>query len=109
MSFPDESDGVLQSDAADEYRYERAPNERPSVAVVTAVATAAGRPVTPGRDGGDDGSPPLSPLYDHLDPDALDTFVTAGDDRGSDRSVTFHYDGYRVCVGDGAVTVTPAD
>lgn len=93
--------------AGDEYRYERAPGERPSEAVVAAVADAAGRPVVP-RGGADseDGADALSPLYEQLDPDALDALV-ASDDRTTDCTVTFTYGDYTVTVRERSVTVIP--
>lgn len=59
--------------------------------ILRAVSERRGRPVTE-----------LPPLYDVVDPDALDTLASSGH-----CSVTFDYAGLRVHVGpDGAVDVT---
>lgn len=105
MSRPDEPDSFSANGAA-EYRYERAPDERPSDAVITALADSTGRPAVP-RDAS--GDPPLSPLYEYLDPDALDAVMAGEDGTEDDRSVTFHYDGYVVTVRTRTVTISPAE
>ena len=77
------------------------PEHRPSMRVVDAVATRAG--VDPAS---------LSPpLYDAIDPDALDALVES-DPKGrqSPPTVRFHYAGYAVTVdGDGTVDVSSTD
>lgn len=74
------------------------PADRPSEAIVTTVASVTGEePVE------------LSPLYDAVEPDALDAlFEHAGrtDDPGS-QTLTFAYVGYQISVsGDGTIEVT---
>ena len=44
----------------------------------------------------------LRPLYEVIDPEMLDVFVTAAGSRNSDAEVSFTYHGYRV-------TVTPSE
>ena len=90
----------------DEYRYEIAPDESPSEAVVAAVVEATGRPATP-LDPADSesGSDPLPPLFETVDPDALDSLAASEDDRGN-CLVTFTYAGCTVSVDARAVTVS---
>lgn len=110
MSTPDGSNVDVEGATRNEYRYERAPDERPSEAVVTAVGEAAGRPVVPHEDAGsEDGADALSPLYEKLDPDALDAFVMTDNDQGIDRSVSFTYEDHAVTVQERVVTVTPVE
>lgn len=90
------------------YCYERTPDERPSEAVVTAVADASGKPAVPGRSP-DGTAAALQPLYDVIDPDALDSFVSAANSRGSDCSVQFTYGGCFVTVTPRTVRVTTTD
>jgi len=87
---------------------ERAPDERPSEAVVAAVAEASGKAAVPGRsqDGAADALPPL---YEAIDPEALDTLVSAAETRGADCSVQFSYGGYSVTVMPRTIRVTTAD
>lgn len=72
--------------------------DRPSVAVVDAVAATTGRTTTD-----------LPSLHDALDPDALDDFLTArGDAPYAHRSVSFTYAGVEVAVeSDGSIEVHP--
>ena len=81
-----------------------AAGESVSRAVVRAVSCVSGRSsIVTG-----DGTAPLDPLYEAVDPDALDAmFRDAGDDAGAPVRVEFVYCGHEVCV-DGAdgVTVT---
>lgn len=53
----------------------------------------------------------LTPLYDVIDPDALERFFEAGTDGESpERRVVFEYDGHEVAVsGDGAIEVGAAE
>ncbi|WP_224449123.1 HalOD1 output domain-containing protein [Haloprofundus salilacus] len=75
------------------YEYRIDTDELPSVGVVSAVAEVEGLPVLELQ----------TPLYDVLDPDALDTLV-AGGDRGI--SLAFEYLGHEVTVNsDGTVVV----
>lgn len=78
------------------YEYERAPDEPPSKAVVEAVAAVTGRAAAPdGTTGSEPKADALTPLYETLDPDALDALLTADDAREANCSVTFTYDDYR--------------
>ena len=76
---------------------------RPSTAIVELVAIAADREPSA-----------LEPLYDSLDPEALDQLIRRdGDDEvddGVERQVSLSYSGYHVTVrSDGEVSVTPDD
>lgn len=53
----------------------------------------------------------LTPLYDVIDPDALERFFEIGTDgERPDRRVVFEYDGHEVAVsGDGGIEVTVAE
>lgn len=66
-------------------------DERASEVVVTAVARATGKATTTVGTGD-----PLAPLYETLDPEALDALVESGD--GPDTRVTFGYGGCDVTV-----------
>lgn len=49
----------------------------------------------------------LPPLHDVIDPDALDTLVSAASARDQELMVRFQYEGYTVAVrGDGAVELS---
>ena len=50
----------------------------------------------------------LTPLYDVVDPDALEAFVASGTGDGEDRQIEFSYHGYAVTV-DGAGVVSVED
>lgn len=107
MSTSDGADGVLEGETRSEYRYEYSRDERPSQAVVASVAKATGRPTVPNEDtGGDDGADALPPLYEVIDPDALDALVPPEDDHGTNFLLTFTYDDYTVTVEKRTVTVT---
>jgi hypothetical protein len=72
----------------------------PSTAVVETVAIAADRKPTT-----------IQPLYDAIDPGALDTFLRSGelDSTTPERAVSFTYMDYQVTVtGEGSITVSPA-
>lgn len=73
---------------------------RPSAAVVEMVAIAADREPFG-----------LQPLFDAIDPDALDALVDRHDaERSTDTSVSLRYAGHDVTVrSDGEVTVTPTE
>lgn len=73
----------------------------PSTAVVEAVAAASGRAAVPSPDSTD----PLPPLFDAIDPDALDTLVASA---GTDVTVSFQYAGYAVVIENGTISVSPA-
>lgn len=67
--------------------------EPPSMAVVEAIADLTDRdPVA------------CPPLYDYVDPDALDRLVS----HGGEVRIDFEYDGYEVEVSDETVTVRPS-
>ena len=75
------------------------PADNPSEAVVDAVATLDG--VSPTE---------LAPLYDAVEPDALDALFEHADRQGrpGDQRLCFAYAGYDVTVcGDGTVSVSP--
>jgi len=80
--------------------YDREAGEQPSEAVVAAVAEATGR-----------GHTDLRPLFESVDPDALDRLFapTAGDPgRASNGRVRFRYEGCDVSVhADGRAVATP--
>lgn len=85
----------------DTHHYAIAPGQRPTEAVIQAVADASGRtPIETVED--------APPLYESVDPDALDALL--GTDRSASlTSVRFVYDGYVVTVDNtGAVTVVEA-
>lgn len=80
-------------------RYEWS-STRPSTAVIESVAAAADRAPTE-----------LEPLYNYVDPDALDALVRAGSTQATEGVTTlvFRFDGYDVTVySDGEVVVEPA-
>ncbi|WP_135819698.1 HalOD1 output domain-containing protein [Halostella litorea] len=85
-----------QRDDAD-FRYELSDDEPPSEAVLTAVSTLSGDDVIP--EPGDGGTRALPPLYDAVDPDALDSLLDDGSRlTGFDGHVSFTYHGYEVTV-----------
>ncbi|MFC7134019.1 MULTISPECIES: HalOD1 output domain-containing protein [Salinibaculum] len=78
----------------DEFDWETTP---PSTAVVEAVCTATDREVQD-----------IDPLYESLDPDALDRLLEAEAARGADLQFEFLFSGTRVTVrADGQVIVVP--
>lgn len=96
-----------QSADTGDRRYEIAPDESPSEAVLAAVVEATGRPATPfDTADAEPGSEPLPPLFETLDPDALDTLAAPTDGQGN-CSVTFTYGGCTVSVEGDVVTVSP--
>ncbi|WP_435157176.1 HalOD1 output domain-containing protein [Haladaptatus sp. DFWS20] len=74
--------------------------EQPSIAIVEAITAVTGR-----------NSTDIPPLYDSINPDALNALVTAkGRKTSSDVSLTFSCDGVVLTVtGDGTVTARPDD
>ncbi|WP_276271025.1 HalOD1 output domain-containing protein [Haloarcula litorea] len=83
------------------YHYDLDRHERLSDGVVAAVAAVVGADPTavPEPDG-------LTPLYDAVDPEALDALFSPG----TDGHVTFRYHGYEVTAyADERVIVRPAD
>ena len=79
-------------------RHEWSETERPSTAVIEAIAATTGRDPTS-----------MSPLYDYLDPGALDILMTPqGDGVSNATVVTFTYDGVTVRVNsNGWIDVQP--
>ncbi len=79
-------------------RFDWSRTSQPSVAVVEAVAAVTGRDSVDGP-----------PLYDFLDPDALDALADVRDaGTATDVCVEFVYDGVDVTItGDGTVTACP--
>ena len=52
----------------------------------------------------------LAPLYETVDPDALEDLLSPGTATGSAAGVWFNYAGYRVTIrGEGEIEVTPAE
>ena len=90
----------------DEHRHEVGPDESPSEAVLTAVVQATDRPATPLETAdAESGRDPLPPLFETVDPDALDSLVDSQDDQGN-CLVTFTYAGCTVSVEERTVTVS---
>lgn len=82
--------------------FRNAPDEAVSETVVRAVAEASGRPVFATDSDGE----PLAPLYETIDPDALDALFRGRADDPAGR-VRFVYSGHEVTVDrSGAVTVS---
>lgn len=75
--------------------YDRRENEEVSETVVRAVSTATGTP--PDH---------LQPLYEEIDPDALESIFTRSTGAGME-TLTFLYEGYHVAVTRDSVTVEP--
>lgn len=78
--------------------YEWGDGKRPSIAVVEAVSATTGREPTE-----------LSPLYEYLDGEALDTLLQSGSaHRNGVAEVSFFYEGVGVSVGsDGHIDIDP--
>ncbi|MFC4245607.1 HalOD1 output domain-containing protein [Natribaculum luteum] len=87
------------------YRLE--PGESLSEAVVEAVAAASGRSIF----ATDEDAEPLPPLYDVIDPDALNSLFKPGrESEQIDGCVSFTYCNHRVVVeSSGSVLVSPAE
>lgn len=84
--------------SGDLYRYRVPPGRSVTETVVAAVAEATG--LQAGAGGGE----VLDPLYDVVDPDALDALFRRSDPGGrSSGTVTFTYSGYEVTVEGGTV------
>lgn len=67
-------------------------------AITSAISRATGAAVTD-----------LAPLYEYMDPDALEAFVGSMRDRETDTSITFEYEGHDVTVrANGEILVWPA-
>lgn len=102
MTIESDSDGDWRTD--DAYYYRCGANESFASAVVRAVGAVSGRdPVAPDADGGR-----LEPLYETIDPDALDALFHDADDGGDPvGTVRFDYCGHEVTVDStGLVSVT---
>lgn len=97
----DAGDGLEYNSDGDTYRTEFARSERPSMAVVKAIAAITGRP-----------QDELEPLFYAIDPEALDSLfqpAVEGEHRG-DVDVSFTYHGYEVTVHSyGIVDVRPVE
>lgn len=88
-------------------RYRLDADESPTLGVLEAVAAASGRSVLP--EDADADTEPLPPLFEAIDPDALDAFHRSTEGSETDARIVFTYAGYDVTVGsDGDVVVTPA-
>ncbi|HMB49043.1 HalOD1 output domain-containing protein [Natronoarchaeum rubrum] len=101
MAAPNLPDAVIEYDDADgAYRVqlEACPGDAPSIAVVALVGTLEGVP-----------SADLAPLYDSVDPEALDSLHESlvGSDAGS--TVVFPYAGYEITVTAAAIAARPVD
>ena len=91
--------------AEDAHHYQAETNELLSEAVVRAVAEVSDR--DSGGTNPDDGAEPLEPLYETIDPDALDALFRHADGERRSGAVEFAYSGYEVTVcSAGLVTVT---
>jgi len=106
METDDEIGGPKTFDSTT-HRFDIAPDERPSEAVVTAVAAATGRPLVPSdEDPTVDSEPALPPLQDRVDADALDAWIESLSQSNGTCEVTFAYCGCTVTVGPETVTVS---
>lgn len=105
MDVSDPADSSLGRGSGREDLYEYGGSETPSEAVVNAVAALSERPVTPFESDGRERA--LPPLYEAIDPDALDSLFDGGEDGSADRAVTFRYSEYRVTVESDAVSLAP--
>lgn len=88
------------------YYYQIKPDQTPSEAVIRAVASASGRKPTPLSN--TEGGETLDPLYNVINPDALDKLCNSTTENSqSAGTVKFRYSGYAVTVdGTELVTVT---
>jgi hypothetical protein len=106
-----ESDPTAEPDSSDDPGSTTVPNrspdrdppaESPSMRVIEAVSEAI-----------DEDPRRMDPLYESIDPDALDRLfepVSAGTRQSSTGRVTFHFEGCEVTVhADGRTVVTPPD
>lgn len=100
-------DSVTLSETVDgAFSYDAPSSVTPSEAVITTLATITGA-ATVDYDGRDPSIPVLDPLYDAIDPDALDSLFVS-DDPGV--NVSFTTNGYRVTVHSGPeITVSVRD
>jgi hypothetical protein len=86
-----------QSEKPTSHTYDLEPEETPSEAVVKAVAAVTGRSVTE-----------LSPLYETIDPDALDLLFSRGFVQQSG-TLTFTWNGCDVTVEHGEIRISRLD
>lgn len=88
------------------YYYQIKADQTPSEAVIQAVASVSGRKPTPLSN--TEGGEALDPLYNTINPDALNTlFDPTTEPSQSTGTVKFQYSGYEVTVENtGLVTVT---
>lgn len=82
--------------------YQRSATETASEGVLEAVSTALDRPIVP--DGGADSLPPL---FDAIDPEALDTLFDTQADRPQP-TLSFTYCGCRVTIDAETITIEAA-
>ena len=94
-------DGSEGSTGTTHHRYELPADETPSEAVVTAVAAATGKTVVPTAER----SETLPPLYDSIDPEALDALFSSAETRSRECTIAFTYEGYSVVVEDDQVSI----
>ncbi|WP_084186223.1 HalOD1 output domain-containing protein [Haladaptatus litoreus] len=99
---------ALEDGGTEQFSYQRQPNETPTEAVLSAVSAVSNRKIIPTATGDGD-LDALEPLYDAINPDALDALVGSIEDgSGSDGSVTFDYSGHEVTVkSSGEILVRP--
>jgi len=80
------------------FTYQRSGAETPTEGVLEAVSTALDRPILP-----DAGADPLPPLYDAIDPEALDTIFS--NDGRENPLLTFEYSGCTITIDGDEITV----
>ncbi|WP_124196185.1 HalOD1 output domain-containing protein [Natrarchaeobius chitinivorans] len=90
-------------------RYERDFDESPSESVVIAVSNVTGKSITPEIGSDEDEVAALSPLYEAIDPDALNTLLTPEPGEQTNCLMPFQYEGCSITIDDDAVTVTPSE
>jgi hypothetical protein len=82
-----------------DFTYEVSSNESVSEGVVTAVSAVSGNSPISESPSDRESEQALEPLYNVVDPDALDSvFRTGRDNTAPNRRVTFPYHGYEVTV-----------
>lgn len=82
--------------------YQRSATETASEGVLEAVSTALDRPIVP-----DGGADPLPPLFDAIDPEAIDKLFDASSDR-PEPTLSFTYCDCRVTIDAETITVEAA-
>ena len=98
MRKPDNPDGRNERRSA-EHRYEWPDDTDLSVAVIEAVASVSGRDPTE-----------IEPMYEYVDPDALDALFESGERRTAGSTVSFPVaDHLVVAHSDGEIAVYPRD